>query len=407
MVFVVAIVAVALIAVRPKGLPMWAWPLGAAVLIVALRYEAPAAAFEAIVRQWNVLLFILGLMGLSAAAEESGAFAWLTDVLLARAGGSRRRLFVLLFVAGALTTLVLSNDATAIVLTPIVYAAVSRRGGDPMPYLFACIFVAGTASFGLPFSNPANVLILPRAQIVDYVVHLGPPEIVAIGLNLALFLLIFRRSLRGRYAFEPVEPPSASAVRTLWAFAGVGTAYAVALTFSWPLGPVAAIAAIATLAIARVGVASAARHVSWSTFALLGALFVLLDAVAHAGFVPWVLAQLETTARYGNLAVIAWASGGAALASNLLNNLPVAIAASYVVAHDPSQQVAYPLIVGVDLGPNLTTTGSLATILWIAVLAKRGVRVNPLEYLRLGAIVVPPTIAVAAVWLWLLRDAVR
>lgn len=403
MVFVIGILAIGLVALRPGRSPVWVWPVAAAALIVALREEPLLGSLRAIAVQWNVLLFILGLMGLCAAAKESGTLQWITDTLLARAGGSRRALFVWLFLACALTTLLLSNDATAIVLTPIVYAAVARRGGDPMPYLFACAFVANTASFGLPFSNPANVLILPHPGLADYLLHLGPPEAVAIGLNLVAFLAIFRRSLRGHYGVVASPAASASVRRTLGALAGVGFLYVAALAFAWPLGPVAIVGALATLAAARVPPAAVARTVSWTTFALLGGLFVVLDAVARAGFVPWASAQLHDAARFGSLAVVSLTSGGAAVFSNLFNNLPIAIAASYVAANDSTPHLAYAAIVGVDLGPNLTTTGSLATLLWLAALAERDVRIDPLQYLRLGLVVVPPAIAVASLWLWIVR----
>jgi len=401
MVFSIAAVAMVLVAVRPWRIPSWVWPAAGSCVVLALGADAPRTMVLAIARQWNVLLFILGLMGLAAAAEESGAFAWITAVLLERARGSRRRLFVALFLAGAVLTLVLSNDATAIVLTPIVYRAIANRGGDAMPFLFACTFVADTASFGFPFANPANVLILPYAQLMPYLLHLGPPQVAAIALNLAFFLSLFRSQLRGRYEFEPALRASAAALRTLAAMACVGIAYIVALALHWPLGPVAAAGAGLTLTVALVPPRAVLRHVSWSTFALLAGLFALLDAVARAGFVGWALHRLEGLSRFGTLALDAAAAGGAALFSNLLNNLPVAIASSYVVARLPSEHLAYPLIVGVDLGPNLTTTGSLATILWLAVLRDRGVHVSAFEYLKLGAVVVPTTIAVTVLWLWL------
>jgi arsenical pump membrane protein len=400
MVFSIAAVAMVLVGIRPWRIPAWVWPALGTLAILAFGADSAGALFFAVVRQWNVLLFILGLMGLAAAAEESGAFAWITAILLERARGSRRRLFVL-FLVGAALTLVLSNDATAIVLTPIVYRAIAKRGGDAMPFLFGCTFVADTASFGLPFANPANILILPHARLMPYVLHLGPPQIAAIALNLALFLWIFRSQLRGHYEVPIAQPPPAAAVRTLVAMGGVGIAYVVALALQWPLGPVAVVGAGVTLAVALVSPRAALRHVSWSTFALLFGLFALLDAVARAGFVTWATHGLEGVSRFGTLALNATASGGAALFSNLLNNLPVAIASSYVVAQVPSEHLAYPLIVGVDLGPNLTTTGSLATILWLAVLRDRGVHVNAFEYLKLGAVIVPATIAVTVLWLWL------
>jgi arsenical pump membrane protein len=401
--FLIAAVAMLLVGIRPRGIPEWVWAVAGAALVVLLGYESAGNALSAVAQRWNVLLFILGLMGLSAAAEESGAFEWLADVLLQRAGGSRRRLFILLFLAGGAITCLLSNDATAIVFTPIVYRAVARRGGNALPFLFGCIFVADTASFGLPFANPANIIVLPRPNVLDYLWHLGAPEVLAVAINLLIFLAIFRISLRGSYEFDAPIPPCPEAKRTLAALCCVGAAYLVALLLGWPLGPVAVAGALLTIAVARVSPAAAMRHVGWSTFALLAGLFALVDAIARAGFVAWASHGLEAAARYGALASVSVACVGSALLSNLLNNLPVAVASSYVVAHAPAQSIAYPLIAGIDLGPNLTTAGSLATILWLAVLRARGVHVSALEYLRLGAMVVPPMIAVNVLWLWLVR----
>jgi arsenical pump membrane protein len=403
MVFLIAAIAMALVAVRPRRIPEWIWPLAGAALVLMLGYEPIDAAARAVARQWNVLLFIFGLMLLAAAAEESGAFAWIASVLLERARGSRRRLFVLLFLAAALLTAVLSNDATAIVFTPIVYRAVARRGGDALPFLFGCTFAADTASFGLPFANPANILVLPQPHMLSYLWHLGPPQVAAIAINLLLFLWIFRSQLRGRYEFEPAAPPDRATVATLIAMGCVGVAYVVTLALEWPIGPVALAGALVTLAAARIKPALAARHIGWSTFALLIGLFALLDAVARAGFVTWAVNVLESAAHYGAGAALAVATVGAALFSNVLNNLPVAVASSYVVVAAPAEHYAYALIAGVDLGPNLTTTGSLATILWLAALRRRGVHVSAFEYFRLGIIVVPPMIAVTVLWLWLIR----
>ena len=400
--FLIVAIAMALVGIRPRGIREWVWAVGGALLVIAFQYEPIGGALQAIARQWNVLLFILGLMGLSAAAEESGAFAWVAELMLERARGSRRRLFILLFLSGAVLTFLLSNDATAIAFTPIVYRAVAKRGGDAMPFLFGCTFVADTASFGLPFANPANILVLPAPHPVAYLLHLGPPQLAAIAINLGLFLAIFRPQLRGRYEFKEAGSPHPAAARTLIAMCVVVAGYLVALSFEIPIGPIACAGAILTMLVARLGLRDAVRHVGWSTFALLGGLFAMLDAVARAGFIDWALHILEGAGRYGALAATASATFGAAVLSNLLNNLPVAVASSYVVAQAPSEHLAYPLIAGVDLGPNLTTAGSLATILWIAALRKRGIEVSPLEYLRLGLIVVPPMLLATVLWLAIL-----
>jgi arsenical pump membrane protein len=400
-VVVIAVLAMLLAGIRPKGTREWMWAAAAAALLLGLRDEPLVAALHAVTSQWNVLLFILGLMGLSAAAEESGAFAFVAQYILKRAGGSRRRLFVLLFLAGAGLTMLLSNDATAIVFTPIVYRAIANRGGDAMPFLFGCTFVADTASFGVPFANPANIIVLPRPHVAAYLLHLALPEVFAIAINLVLFVALFRSQLRGGYAVEEAPMPSPAAPRTLIAACCVALGYFAALAFDVPLGPVALLGAIFVLLVARVSPAAAARHVGWSTFVLLGALFVLVDALARAGFIGWAIHALDAAARYGPLAASASAAVGAAVLANVVNNLPVAVASAHVALQEP--RWAYPLIAGTDLGPNLTTTGSLATILWISALRRRGVSVSALEYLRLGLVVVPPMLAVTILWLWLVR----
>ncbi len=391
-----------LLGLRPWRVHTWVWPLAGAAIVLAAGFEPFHGAVDAVARQWNVMLFILGLMALSAAAEKSGAFEWITQLLLERARGSQRRLFVYLFLAGAAITILLSNDATAIALTPIVYRAVSARGSmRAEPFLYGCIFVANTASFGLPFSNPANVLILPHAQLLPYLWHLGPPEAAAIAANLGLFLFFFRRRLNERYEVPKPDAPSAQAVRTLWGMLAVAVAYVVALALGVPLGPVAALGGAVLLFEAAGHPLRVLRHLKWSTFVLLAALFVLLDAVTRAGFTQWALAQLDAALHYGSLAFNAIAAGGAALAANAFNNLPVAVAASEVVGRAHANTVAYPLIVGVDLGPNLFTSGSLATILWLAVLRGYGLRMSRGEYFRLGIVVVPVTLAICVLWLWL------
>ena len=399
----IALAAIGLVGIRPRGIPAWIWATAGAAILIALGAEPLPAALVAVGAQWNVLLFILGLMGVSAAAECSGLFEWIADVLLERAKGSRRRLFTSLFLTGGAVAAVLSNDAMAIVFTPVVYRAVSKRGIAALPYLYACTFVADTASFGMPFSNPTNVLVLPRPNFGHFVLHLGPPAIAAIAINLAIFLYLFRRELRGRYQYEPAEAIGSRRLRTLVAMLALALAYVIALILNWPLGPVALAGAVVVLAVAQVTPSAAAARIGWATFLLLPGLFAIVDAVERAGLLGWALAALHDTEREGKLVTILTAAFGSALASNLMNNLPIAVLSGAIVARGNAGWPAYALIAGVDLGPNLTTTGSLATILWLSILHERGLAVRPLEYLRLGLAVVPAMLVVTSLWLWLVR----
>jgi arsenical pump membrane protein len=178
-------------------------------------------------------------------------------------------------------------------------------------------------------------------------------------------------------------------------------AYIVALLLHFPLGPVAFAGAVALIAVGRVSVPRALGKIGWTTLAMLAGLFVLLDAVVRANVANGVIQALDTH-RFG-LGVDAAAAFGAALFSNLFNNLPVAVAGAYAAAHDQTQHIAYPLIAGVDLGPNLTFSGSIATLLCLDVLRRHGVRVSLRQYVVLGLAVVPLCLAVTVGWLWIVR----
>jgi len=383
--------------------PIWVWAVAGVLILLALGLESLRLALDAVVSQWNVLLFILGLMGISAAAESSGLFEWIAGALLERAAGSRRRLFVSLFLAASAMTVLFSNDATAIVFTPIIFRAVAKRGIDALPYLYACTFAADTASFGLPFSNPTNLIVMPRPDFIPFLLHLTPPMLMSVVINLAVFLLIFQTQLRGRYVVQPARAIEPQQRLTLAAMIVIAIAYVIALALKWPLGPVALIGAFLVLVVGKVYPREVTPRIGWSTFPLLAGLFVLLDAVSRSGFATWAISEFHSLAHEGPLTVILAATFGSALATNLFNNLPIAIISTTVVSHGREAWLAYPLMAGIDLGPNLTTTGSLATILWLSILRNRGLSINPLDYLRLGLTVVPAMLIVTSLWLWLVR----
>jgi arsenical pump membrane protein len=137
---------------------------GAGILLL-LGLISPADAFYTLVRDWNTVLFFLGMMALSALVEAAGLFDWLAAQAARFAGQSAARLFLNVFLLGTLISAVLSNNATALILTPIVYVLVTKLRLPVLPYLFACTFIADTASFLLPVSNPINIIIMPISGI--------------------------------------------------------------------------------------------------------------------------------------------------------------------------------------------------------------------------------------------------
>jgi arsenical pump membrane protein len=158
----IAAVATGGVIARPWRLPEAIWAVLGAASLVVLALVPWRDALSAVFRGCDVYLFLTGMMILAELARHQGVFDWLAAVAVKRAKGSADRLFALVFGLGTAVTIFLSNDATAVVLTPTVYAAAKAANSEPLTYLFVCAFVANAASFVLPISDPANLVVFGR-----------------------------------------------------------------------------------------------------------------------------------------------------------------------------------------------------------------------------------------------------
>ena len=159
LIWIIAALAATGVVARPFRLPEAVWAVGGAVLVVALHLVPISRAIAGVAKGTDVYLFLFGMMLLSEVGRREGLFDAVAAFAVNHAGGSPRRLFLLIYAAGAVVTALMSNDATAVVLTPAVYAAARRAKTDPLPHLFACALIANAASFVLPISNPANLVL--------------------------------------------------------------------------------------------------------------------------------------------------------------------------------------------------------------------------------------------------------
>jgi arsenical pump membrane protein len=225
---------------------------GAALMLIG-RYLLPGEAILLLKGEWNIYGFFLGLMTISAIAEQAGIFQAMANQTGRLAKGSARRLFLGVFLAGALLTAFLSNDATALILTPAVFVLVTRLRLPVLPYMFACTFIADTASFLLPVSNPINILILDSfgGGLGVFLHYLFLPAIFCILLNIGIFLFLFRKDLGLKYKMSDLpatQPPDQAFFRFTLATLGViGVAFVLASTFQVPLSLVALGGAIVLL----------------------------------------------------------------------------------------------------------------------------------------------------------------
>jgi len=388
--------ATAAVIARPFRWPEAIWALAGAGLLLILGLMPVSAALGAVAKGGDVYLFLIGMMLLSEVARAEGLFDWVAATAAIHARGSTSRLFVLVYVTGIVTTTFLSNDATAVVLTPAVYAAAKKAKADPLPLLFACALIANAASFVLPISNPANLVLYggKMPPLGQWFGSFAIPSVAAIGITFLVLRWLERDRLAGTCISTVDRPPLTLGGKA--AFVGIVATAAVLLVVSaldMELGLPTAIAGILTTlavcAIARSSPVTLMRDVSWSVLPLVAGLFVLVEALDLTG----VIGQVATALRAASAdPVQAAAMSGTilAFASNLMNNLPAGLIASTAVAQaQPPRLVVDALLIGVDLGPNLSITGSLATILWLQAIRREGQDVGFWRFLKIGAVAMP------------------
>ena len=403
-IWLIVALATAGVIARPFAWPEAVWAVAGAAILVALRLISLQDALTGALKGTDVYLFLFGMMLLAEIAREQGLFDWLAAVAASHADGSARRLFLLTYGVGVLVTVFLSNDATAVVLTPAVAAAVkAAEVRRPLPCLLICAFVANAASFVLPISNPAN-LVIYGARMPPLLEWL-PAYLLPSALSIVATYVVLRWTQRDALWQEiasGVAPPTLTRGGKTAAL-GLGATAVVLLIASAldiPLGLATAITgaltAAAVLLHERAAPWSAIKNISWGVLPLVAGLFVLVEALDKTGLISAITALLSDAGARSTMATAAGAGAAVALVSNLINNLPAGLIAGSAVqsAHVPDA-VTRAVLIGVDLGPNLSVTGSLATILWLTALRRDGHSVGFGTFLKLGIVTMPPALILA------------
>ncbi|BAK84764.1 arsenic transporter [Komagataeibacter medellinensis] len=396
-IWAIAALTTAGVIIRPFRVPEWVWAVSGAGLLVVTGLIPVSMAGSGILKGGDVYLFLIGMMLLSETARVNGLFDWIATWAVNHAAGSTTRLFTLVYLAGVVVTTFMSNDATAVVLTPAVLAVATRAKADPLPLLFACALIANAASFVLPVSNPANLVLyngtLPA--LGSWMASFALPSMMAIVTTYLVLRLVERKHLRQECTSQVEQMRLSVAGRA--SLAGIVLTAVLLVTisaFDLPLGLPTALAGVATAlgvsAQARRSPLTLVREISWGVLPLVAGLFVLVEAINCTGLIGDIARMLRRAAQSDPM-IAAFGSGSLlAFVSNLMNNLPAGLIASEAVAQaHPPRLVVDNLLIGVDLGPNLSVTGSLATILWLQVIRRGGQDVGFLQFLKIGAVAMP------------------
>ncbi|GDY30084.1 SLC13 family permease [Gandjariella thermophila] len=373
----------------------------AAVLIGTGAVPVHQAAAET-ARLGPVVGFLAAVLVLAHLCDAEGLFRACGDWMARAAAAKPRRLLVQVFVTAALITAVLSLDATVVLLTPVVFATAARVGVRPKPHVYACTHLSNTGSLLLPVSNLTNLLAYAASGLsfTRFAALMGLPWLVAIATEYAVFRRFFATDLGAGAPPPGAGQPPERPVFALATVAGTLIGFVVASAFGVPPAWVAAAGALVLAARALPGRGTSplavVRAAALPFLLFVLALGVVVRAVVDNGLARALDDLIPSGA--GLLGLLGTAAVAAVLA-NVINNLPAVLVLLPLAAPAGSGAVLAVLL-GVNIGPNLTYAGSLATLLWRRVMRAHRTEVDLGEFTRLGLLTVPASLVLAVVALW-------
>ena len=378
---------------------------------------------------WDATFTFVALIVISVILDEAGFFAWAALHVARWGGGNGRKLFPLVVLLGAAIAAMFANDGAALLLTPIVLAILLRLdfpAAGAMAFTVACGFIADTASLPLVVSNLVNIVTanyfgIPFGRYASVMV---PVNLVSVAVTLLVLWLWFRRDIPARYRLEALEQPR-QAIRDPAIFrsafpllALLLIAYFVTAPFGVPIALVTGVAAVLMMAIAgrwgsggrgaSIGLTKVLLGAPWQIVLFSLGMYLVVYGLGNAWLTSASTAVLTWLAAQGSLVATIGTCVAVAILASVMNNMPATLVGALAIdaAEVPAltrELMIYANVVGNDLGPKLTPIGSLATLLWLHVLAGKGQRITWGQYMKVGLILTPPVLraTLIALWIWL------
>jgi arsenical pump membrane protein len=404
---------------RPRRLSIgWPAAVGAA-LAVAFGLVSVAAVGRVVDLVWNATLAFVGIILNSLVLDQIGLFAWAARQMARWSRGRGRLLFVYTVLLGAAVAALFANDGAALILTPLIYEqgrALGFSREESLALVMAGGFIADFGSTPLVVSNLVNILTadffhLPFGR---YALTLLPVDAVTVGATLLVLYLVYWRDIPDRVAVDALPDPR-EAVRDFrlfrWSWVVLGILLAGFL-LSGPLNvPLSLVVGVATVLFFALGWRSPAVSVKqavveapWAIVVFSVGLYVVVFGLRDAGLLHWVSAAIRGAEPAGRWVALLVTGGLSAGLSGVMNNLPAVVVVNLSIRNAAPAAMAAPLayanVIGADLGPKLTPIGSLATLLWLHVLQRRGLTISWRYYMKVGLVLTLPILFVTLTALW-------
>ncbi len=414
---------------QPRGLGIGWSAMGGAVLALltgVIGWADVPVVWDIV---WDATFTFVALIVISLLLDEAGFFQWAALHVARWGGGNARRLFPLIVVLGAVISAFFANDGAALLLTPIVMAILLRlnfSAGATLAFIVACGFVADTTSLPLVISNLVNIVSANYFGIGfdRYATVMVPVNLVALATTLAVLWAFYGRQLPAAYALDRLERPGA-AIRDHLVFRVAFPLLAVLLLAYFILAPLGVPVAVVTGAAALVLLVLAGRwhrgggavvsirkvlgEAPWQIVIFSLGMYLVVYGLRNAGLTDHLAEALEWLAGHGLWAATIGTGIGAALISSVMNNMPSVLVGALAIEQAQNippairEAMIYANVVGCDLGPKFTPIGSLATLLWLHVLARKGTIITWGQYMKVGLVITPPVLlaVLAALAAWL------
>ncbi len=408
----VFIVTLVLVIWQPRGLGIgWSAMFGAivALLLGVINLSDIPIVWNIV---WNATAAFIAIIIISLILDESGFFEWAALHVGRWGGGNGRLLFALIVLLGAAVSALFANDGTALILTPIVMAMLLALGFSPaatLAFVMAAGFIADTASLPLVVSNLVNIVSADFFKIGfnEYAVVMIPVNMAAIASSLAVLMIYFRRAIPVSYDITQLKSPN-DVIRDPATFRA-GWVVLVLLLIGFfglePLGvPVSAIAAFGALILLMVAVRGriintrkVIREAPWQIVVFSLGMYLVVYGLRNEGLTGYITSLLEIFADYGVWGAALGTGFLTAFLSSVMNNMPtVLIGALSIEATSATgavkEAMIYANMIGCDLGPKITPIGSLATLLWLHVLARKGMTITWGYYFKVGVVLTVPVL---------------